>query len=197
MSDKEHKAGAAFYKQKSFRSEDKVPFIKGYLAACEETQEQLEALKAENESHKSDLKEGVNLMRELEVQNEILETEIESLKAENETQNKTVQEWIKTNRFLADNGTFELWAIEEADIPELITLIKAESLKADKAKVEAEKTCQWELDSNADYETWETSCGRSWCFEGESDLKEHGVVFCQGCGGRVIDASQLETKEGN
>lgn len=46
---------------------------------------------------------------------------------------------------------------------------------------DASSPCHWTLDSSAEYEIWETSCGRTWSFV-EGGPEDNNAPFCHGCG---------------
>lgn len=43
-------------------------------------------------------------------------------------------------------------------------------------------SCDWH--DNGDY--WESACGNAWVFT-EGGLKENNMVFCNKCGGKIIE----------
>ena len=61
-----------------------------------------------------------------------------------------------------------------------------------KAEAQLERTCTWGLDSTPDYEVWESACGHSWVFEA-GGIEENNVSYCQGCGGKVLQALEDKT----
>jgi len=55
-------------------------------------------------------------------------------------------------------------------------------------QAQVDRECVWTHGYDYEEETWESACGHTWVFM-EGDCKDNNVIYCQGCGGKVVTAA--------
>ena len=55
-------------------------------------------------------------------------------------------------------------------------------------QAQVDRECVWTHGYDYEEETWESACGYTWVFM-EGDCKDNNVIYCQGCGGKVVTAA--------
>ena len=88
---------------------------------------------------------------------------------------------------MSDDGGYKVMKLEQQlEISRKATEVLNKRYLELQAQVDRE--CVWTHGYDYEEETWESACGHTWVFM-EGDCKDNNVIYCQGCGGKVVTAA--------